>query len=122
MVTIYDGPTTSDPVMFETSTNGDTFASLSTSFKVVVSFVSNAPYRTGKGWQLNYIKLPHNALYSYNNGDFTNWNVQVPYAASPTVDVNGTMTLLLEEVTGVASSASMSNLFVGFFVLFFVPI
>ena len=114
MVTIYDGPTTSDPVLIQTSSDGVKFATISTSSTLLVTFVSDFSYQTGNGWRLDYVRIVHSPFYSYNNGDVTNWNVDIPYAASPSIDVNGGLTLLEEEATGSPSSASMVHQFVSF--------
>ena len=112
MVTIYDGPTSSDPVLIETSSDGVKFGTFSTSSTLLVTFVSDSSYQTGNGWRLDYVRVAHTPFYSYNNGDISNWDFQLPYAVSPTIDVNDGLTLLEEEAAGAKSSASMVHKFV----------
>ena len=114
MVTIYDGPTSSDPVLIETSSDGVKFATFSTSSTLLVTFISDSSYQTGNGWRLDYVRIVHSPFFSYNNGDVTNWNVDISYAASPTININGGLTLLEEQAAGSPSSASMIHKFVSF--------
>ena len=119
IVTIYDGSTTSDPILIQTSSDNITFATISNSSVILVTFSSDAPYRTGNGWQINYIRVTYSSIFSYNNADLTYWNVKVPYAATPTVDGSGAVVLLQQAASGVASSASMAHSLVRFPPIFY---
>ena len=112
IVTIYDGATTSDPVIIRTALSNVTLATFANSSVLLITFVSDGSYRTGNGFQVNYVRLFQNPTFSYNDGDITNWNVKVPYGATPTIDGSGVMTLLQGEDVGVPSSAALSHMFV----------